>query len=376
MKNTLNQLPVLNIAQPELNHIYNMPVVVIKTINRCNSNCTYCYSNKGELNKICPGIIKELFTRFYEYFEDFPEARIEIQWHGGEPLLLGEKFYNKVVQLQSSILRKYQDNIVHTMQSNLTLLDKPLLSVLSDLKIQSIGTSIEPVPGIRGIGRCVDSELYMRKLFQAISFLESANIRWGINYVVTSRSVDIPEKILYYLSNLSLSEQIVFNPVNVRTAAALPLKISAHQYVSFLESIYLLRNNDMNMIYGIEPLNSMKSAAVQIIKGIPLPEQTYETPIVVDGKGNFSYYRSPGNPVGNVHHDSFHDLIIKNEFINYSITVREKKKRKCLKCALWHVCLANTVNDSFSQNEDYLDPEWCNARKELVLEFLINQKVA
>jgi radical SAM protein with 4Fe4S-binding SPASM domain len=353
-----------------------MPVVVIKTINRCNSNCTYCYSNKGQLNKICSGIIKELFTRFYEYFEDFPDARIEIQWHGGEPLLLGEKFYNKVIQLQSSILGRYQENIVHTMQSNLTLLNKSLLSVLSDLKIATIGTSIEAVPGIRGIGRWVDSEAYMQKLLQGISFLESGNIMWGINYVVTSRSVDIPEKILYYLSNLILQGQIVFNPVNVRTAAARQLKITAQQYVSFLEHIYLLKNKNLNMICSIEPVNSMDNAALQIIKGIPLTEQSYETPLVVDGEGNFSFYKFPGTPIGNVQHGSFHNLLIKNERINYSIAAREKKKRKCLKCTLCPVCQANTVNDSFSQNDDYLNPEWCNARREFVLDFLINQKVA
>ncbi len=353
-----------------------MPIILVKTINRCNSNCIYCFSNKKHLNKICPEIIEDLFFRINEYLELFPLAQIEIQWHGGEPLLLGENFYRKVVQLQTSILSKYDDRIVHTMQSNLTLLDRPLLSVLSMLKIKFIGTSVDPIPGIRGIGKSIDSELYMKKLLEGISLLESVNIRWGINYVVTRRSFDIPEKILYYLSNFNLAKNIVFNPVNVKTPSALPLKLTAHDYVSFLTDIYLLRKNGMGLIGDVEPIGSSEIAATQIIKGIPISETTHETPVMIDGKGNFYYYRFPDDPIGNVQYDNFNDVIIENERINNSIKVREKKKRKCMKCTLWPLCLANTVNDSFSQNEDFENLEWCKARKEFVIDFLINQKAA
>jgi sulfatase maturation enzyme AslB (radical SAM superfamily) len=352
-----------------------MPIIVIKTINRCNSNCIYCFSEKDkQLNRISLATIKDLFFRILEYLQRDSERRIEIQWHGGEPLLLGAEFYQKIALLQNSVLGKYQENIEHTMQSNLTLLNQPILNALLLLKVKSVGTSVDPISGIRGIGKYIDSKIYLKKFLRGISFLESIKINWGINYVVTKNSLKIPKEIFYFLTNVSLFKPIVFNPVKGMTSSADKLKITPRQYTSFLADIYSIMKVNNGLNGCIEPIHSMELAADKIFHNTAIEEKAQEIPVVLDGKGNFYYYRIPDNPLGNIYQNNFSTILIKNEYINASIIDREKDIRNCLKCVLWNVCIANTINDPFSQNEEFKNLEWCYARKKFVLDFLLDQK--
>jgi radical SAM protein with 4Fe4S-binding SPASM domain len=98
-----------------------------------------------------------------------------------------------------------------------------------------------------------------------------------------------------------------------------------------------------------------------------------EIPLVIDGTGAFFHYKSPGEPIGDLLHDTLGEMILKNSRINESTYERVKKERGCVQCQLDPYCRGNTVNDSFSQNEDFHHLDWCRARKDFVLGILMNQ---
>lgn len=81
----------------------------------CNMNCKYCfhqpyYNTKSKMSIDTVEKLLSISAPFYE--------KLNIIWHGGEPLLMGMDFYKDVIRLEQS----YQCKIDNSIQSNLTLL--------------------------------------------------------------------------------------------------------------------------------------------------------------------------------------------------------------------------------------------------------------
>jgi uncharacterized protein len=113
------------IALPTAYHIMTKPIGPI-----CNLDCRYCfYLEKEDLYEQehrkarpswqMPDEVLEGYIRQYIEGQDIPE--ISFAWQGGEPTLLGVRFFRRVVELQ----QKYANGkrISNALQTNGTLLD-------------------------------------------------------------------------------------------------------------------------------------------------------------------------------------------------------------------------------------------------------------
>ena len=111
-------------AVPTAFHVMTKPIGPI-----CNLDCRYCfYLEKEELYRSgnprthswqMPDDVLESYIRQYIEAQDVPE--ISFAWQGGEPTLLGARFFRKVVALQ----QRYAGGkrITNALQTNGTLLD-------------------------------------------------------------------------------------------------------------------------------------------------------------------------------------------------------------------------------------------------------------
>lgn len=81
--------------------------------NSCNLNCNYCYQNK---HKIYPAIsINALITFIKSTLENSGVKNIRFVFHGGEPLLLGNKFINNcITRLKTECKDILFSFIIHT----------------------------------------------------------------------------------------------------------------------------------------------------------------------------------------------------------------------------------------------------------------------
>ena len=113
----------------------------------CNLDCEYCYYlHKEELYPAAPswrmpGETLETYMR--QLIEAQPPGTPEITfaWQGGEPTLLGVKFFERVVELQ----RQYAPRgvkVVNTLQTNGTLLDEEWIALFREHSFL-IGLSID-----------------------------------------------------------------------------------------------------------------------------------------------------------------------------------------------------------------------------------------
>lgn len=170
-----------------------MPTLIFKETEACNSNCVYCdVITRKKPKTISWDKLERVFVYINEYLEKFPNEYFSIVWHGGEPLIVGVAFYNRVLEIIDRYCPNTKSRIEHDLQSNLTLINQDMINVLKRMGITRVGTSFEPYKGIRGFGPQRDSDAYNRKFFRGIELIEKNDMSWGFIYVVTKAVIDKP----------------------------------------------------------------------------------------------------------------------------------------------------------------------------------------
>lgn len=120
-------------------HVMTKPIGPI-----CNLDCKYCFYLEKE--KLYPDTRKwsmpddVLEAYIAQYIESQPHQQISFAWQGGEPTLLGVRYFRKVVDLQ----RKYANGkrIDNAFQTNGTLLDDEWCEFLAEQKFL-VGLSVD-----------------------------------------------------------------------------------------------------------------------------------------------------------------------------------------------------------------------------------------
>ena len=359
-----------------------MPILVIKATDRCNSNCAYCTSHKAvPASSMKTDVVISLFSRINEYLKQNKHVQIELQWHGGEPLMAGPSFYQSVNKIQEEYCPQTKYRIRHSMQTNLTCLSDHYWQILDKLGVAQIGTSFDPEPHIRGFGKSIDSNKYNRKFIRAIGILNRYQIKWGLIYVVTKKSLQRPEAIFNYLTNLNLSGNINITPVFLETSNRYDLSITAEEYVSFLESIFNIWWQHKNRFPNIEPFqtitNNLLSRYTQISDFNLFDKLDLHLNISTDGIiskfHNLLEYR--GENLGNISDNPFNEVFQRYGCEARQETIDRRRTGSCKDCRYWNLCFGGYKIDAFSQNMTFNgDDSWCRARQ-IFIEKVVEPKM-
>lgn len=123
-------------------------VVILKVIETCNINCTYCYFFNGidDSYTLHPGKISlDTIQNIADYFRQAcleNEIKIlRIDFHGGEPLLAKPKFLSKVCDIFIKELGEIT-TLQFTLQTNAMLINEEWIDIFNKYTI-NIGISID-----------------------------------------------------------------------------------------------------------------------------------------------------------------------------------------------------------------------------------------
>lgn len=204
--------------------------VIIKPTNRCNANCLYCSAwhpvEKGQTHTMDLETLETLFERIDDWVIHSKQPKgIKFIWHGGEPTLMPVDFFYRVIALQEELEKKHGSRLrmENNIQTNLLFLETEKLEMLKVLlarngngKRSTIGTSFEPLPGIRVLKR----GSYIREWERSIALLKENDLPFGIVYVVHKRSIQDIDRVVEVFSEKFPGTGIRFNPLYQEGKAA------------------------------------------------------------------------------------------------------------------------------------------------------------
>ncbi len=131
--------------------------VIFKIAQRCNINCSYCYvynmgddSWKSRPKFVSDEIVHSLGVRIAEQCERYKLPIFNIEFHGGEPLLIGIRRFREVVGILNGYATNYR--IKYHLQTNGILLSEPWLEAFAELGV-SFGISFDGPPEIADVFR-------------------------------------------------------------------------------------------------------------------------------------------------------------------------------------------------------------------------------
>ncbi len=357
-----------------------MVTIIFKTLEKCISNCIYCDVIKRKQHKVMTyELLETVFIKINRFLEENQSERVCITWHGGEITLLGEEYFLKAYEFQNLHCATTKDRIEHSAQSNLLVLTQPIISALQLLGIKAIGTSFDPVPNIRGIGKNRDSDAYNLKFMNATDLLLKNNMTWGIINVVHKRQLDIPVEVYNYLTNLS--DSVCFNSIFVFGEDTHNLNITGEEFSDFLGAIFPLWLKHKDKIH-VRPFDDLYELAY-----------SRQGKLVCELSGNCSHKWMYIGPTGETSHcGKFgdYDLISYGNITNVEIAdvVNDAKRLQfrdrlsilknshCKDCRFWGICHGGCIVDAIMLNGDINTPApscaWMKRFMEHYLEPMLN----
>lgn len=178
-------------------------VAIIKPVNgKCNLKCTYCYMDsilepqKSNLSVMNFDVLRATIDFFCSH-QDY----IEFIWHGGEPLLAGEKFYRKAAEFQNN-WKSCGKKIVNFLQTNGTLVNPKLANTLKELDFL-VGVSMDaPQNAHNTLRKNKDGSCTFQKVLDGISKLKENDIFIGVSCCIGQNNFSRPKEIIdFFISN-------------------------------------------------------------------------------------------------------------------------------------------------------------------------------
>lgn len=121
--------------------------IVLKIHQRCNMDCSYCYvynlgddSWKTRPKQVGDEVLLQVCRRIVEQCEQAQLEEFVVELHGGEPLLVGKKRFNEIIELMRAQCPGVR--LKFLLQTNGTLLDDEW-SALFERHQVSIGISLD-----------------------------------------------------------------------------------------------------------------------------------------------------------------------------------------------------------------------------------------
>lgn len=312
------------------------------------------------------GVILE---RIEEYVVKKQPRRASILWHGGEPLVMGTKFYREVLERCAEIEKRTGYKLEHIMQSNLTLVTDEMADVLKELLTNGrIGSSYDPIAGYRLLK---GKRSYEEEWKKGLQVLKRKGVGVGIVYVAHKGSLGNAAQIYHGLKDLDFGGGLRVNPLYSAGLArdSKELHISPQDWGRFLLDLYEVWKKDQRSM-RVDPFRSWQDMAAGRSARITCAFSgrcTYNfTGIKVDGTV-YSCGRSLDeglNSFGNIYRDSLVDILDRDARKIFLHRQEWLVHGECAGCRWWTFCHGGCPNDAFLGHGDMMRKTyWCEGRK-------------
>lgn len=173
---------------------FHISPIILPIGNSCNLRCRYCFYKNTHSSSIRI-MNDELLEKVISQAIEISPERILFYWHGGEPLLAGMQFYDKVVRIE----KRYKNcKIANAIQTNGTLLNKEWANFFKNHNF-GIGISLDGPKEIHDSQRIFPSgKGSFNLVMKGIDILKQYDIKFGCLCVITKKSLGKAREIFNF----------------------------------------------------------------------------------------------------------------------------------------------------------------------------------
>lgn len=331
--------------------------VVIKTNNRCNLNCSYCYEEFNQ-NIPRPSLTVESYRKMQDELVTYSKRRrinhLNIIWHGGEPLLIGMDFYKSVLTQQKQCDIRFSN----LMQTNATLITNQWIDFFKENDFK-IGISLDGNPESNKVHR-QKTELVIRNL----ELLNNQGIRPSIICVVSDQNYMHYSQLFSFFKNYQV-EYIDLVPCYENNGK---FTLNEENYQTFFTQMF-----DLWIENGMTPIIRPFLNMIELLSGKVERDQLITCSLTgrcgeiisISPTGDVFFCdclpKEPQNMIGNIlctdiYHLSKSTNYTKLDKFKYAVS------EDCLSCIYRNACGTGCMTRRISNGgKDY----YCHARKSL-----------
>lgn len=330
----------------------------------CNLRCSYCRNRDFDQEAKTKMSLKTL-EKLFVFLNSLPQKRVRVNWHGGEPLLIGKEFFKRIVEIEKQYPNKQWVNAV---QTNATLVDHEWARFFSANQFR-IGVSVDGNEEIHNHNRVnTAGQGTYQEVIRGVNILRKHNIYPGTICTITKEMVQNAREILLGLVDAGfkgIAFNAFYNTASENTEDEYGL--SDKEWLMFLIEIFetwLTLNDPEIRIREIDSIlawTRMKSSNSCVYKG------NCHQWFAVDDIGSFYPCERFGKEVrfGDlISLDTFQKLITSATFLKWK-SVLDVLPEKCRICHLKPLCNNGCGRH---RHEDAGEPPlytYCESRKSL-----------
>lgn len=329
---------------------------MFKPTYSCNLACKYCHVHKNR--DASHGVItfelaKALFNWILQYCLSKGINRIDILWHGGEPLLTDHKLMLSILDYYNDIFKKNDIVCSSSMQTNLLLMNDNYVSIIKKYFNKTIGFSFD----FKSKDRCyrngadASSEIWQKALWT-----KEQGINVGAITQITKDNIDSIKDLYFLFRNAGIS----FKYSRIRNTDNYKDILTDESYIDAIIQLFNLWIKDETQLISI---SNFREYIQMLMTGNSL-SCCYQKDCNILSFTNQGYIyfcdRSYGvGAVGDYRKSSVNDV---EQAITKQIRSLDMQKPTCKKCIYNKICnggcLVNRINGWY--------PHECNATKSIL----------
>ncbi|MFO8017147.1 MAG: anaerobic sulfatase maturase [Promethearchaeia archaeon] len=319
----------------------------------CNLYCRYCFYLRvcKEYPKIKhPRMSEDVLETMISKFLSFRFKESIFGWQGGEPTLMGLKFFEKVVELQ----QKYGETgqvIGNALQTNGILLDENWAKFLSKYKFL-VGISLDgPKEMHDKYRRSKKHESVWSKVMQATEVLKQHQVNFNILCVLSKANINRVQKLYnFFLAHDFHHVQFIPTLELNREGKIANFCVSPRQYGKFLTDLFdLWIKNPQEM--HIRIFNSILSQILDYPRGYCALNKKCGEYMVIEWNGDVypcDFFVNQEYKLGNFKENTFSGL--KQRRNEQFMDLKGNLPKECSDCKWLKFCHGGCVKDRKTSN--------------------------
>lgn len=348
----------------------------------CNLDCTYCFFLSKELLYDADGqrmTEETLRTYIANQLDSQPDGEVNLVWQGGEPTMRGLAFYREAVRLGNELKRPTQQ-VVHSMQTNGTLLDDDWCEFLAEEGFL-VGLSIDGPQELHDSYRVNKAGRGTHKqVIRGWEFLRKHNVETNILCTVNAANVDhgravyrhfrddLGARFLQFIpivervpvEDLPVAEEGWIGPDGARLLyrqagdAVTSRSVTGEGYGRFLVEIFdeWIRA-DVGTVFFQDVDVMLANRFGQYTLCVKAPE--CGSALAIEHNGDIyscDHYVEPGYNLGNVRDVAFRDALTSPFQREFGQSKRTRLTAQCRSCPVRWACHGGCPKDRFAESAD------------------------